>query len=402
MTKRKNKSNAKNKVKSKPKTKVVYRNAPMSVGAQLGDSLQKLAVSTFKRVTGMGDYKLSPNIKSIEQNSLMNKFSAQPPSFGSMNSSFVFEHCEYIGDINGSETFSSRSFNINPLDSTTFPWLSAVAGQFETYQIEGMLVRFESTSGDATGSNTALGSVMAYIAYDVADESPTSKSTLLQYEGVVDAKPSENFLVGVECEPSRLVMKRLYVGYPPAGTDQRFYNFAKIVVANQGQQGENAIGELWLHYRIRFFVAKDAGVSAGIDPPAAAFGSLLVPTPSLYPFENAAVIGAPTLGFRLTKSDFGFAGTSGGIYVITLSYTGVSATTVFPSYTFYNCSNLPLPGTGVASTKSGWGAAATEVATVFFVKVDSDITPGAEVVISSTSGTFPTNPAMHGSVVKWA
>lgn len=402
MTKNKNKSKSNNR-KSKTKPRVVIKEVvrPMSVGAQLGDSLQKLAVSTFKRVTGMGDYKLSPNITQLQSNSMMSKFAPQAPKFGSTASSFVFEHCEYLGDINGSSGLQVASYNINPLDPTTFPWLSQVAGSFESYQIEGMLVRFESTSGQATGTNTAVGTVMSYIAYDVMDPLPTSKQIILQYDGVVDAKASDNFLVGVECDTDRLVMKRLYVGFPSSEGDARFNTFGKIIVANQGQQGTNQIGEMWLHYRVRFYVAKDAGLSTGIDPPYTAFGSSLVASPNLTPFFGTVLTGSPTIQLTFSNTQMQFIGSPGGLYQIYLGYSGGSVSAALPEFIFGNCSLIDYPAAD-ASMAFGWGGTAARVGISFLVLVDSNVQPGQQstVTLTTATGTFPTNPLMAGFMAK--
>lgn len=401
---RRNKKNNNSNRNNNQRTRVVIREVPrpMSVGASIGDSLQKMALSTFKRITGMGDYKLSPNIKDLSSNSMMQKFAPAAPKFGNTASSFVFEHAEFLGDINGSTNLQVANYNINPLDPVTFPWLSQVASSFESYQIEGMLVRFESTSGQATGTNTAVGTVMSYIAYDINDPAPTSKQTILQYDGVVDAKASENFLLGVECDPDRLVMKRLYVGFPPSEAEARFYNFAKIVVANQGQQGTNQIGEMWLHYRIRFYVAKDAGVSTGIDPPIATFSSLATPTPASAPFFGTVVGTNPTIPLKFSNNQLSFQGSPGAIYSVYLNWLGTPADLEAPGFSYSGCANFGYPSLGTyfkygfddAGPNSGNGSIS------MLVKCSTTAQPGTPSVISLSGGVFPGTCSFNGWLVK--
>lgn len=276
MTKNKNKTKTKqrkNRQKQKTKTKVIYKEKPMSVGAMIGDGLQKIGTSIFNRITGSGDYKMSPNIGMIKQNSLFNSAKNQPISFSSGMSSFVFEHSEYIGDVISSGVsggFEIDSFDVSPSDSRCFPWLSNIAENFQQYEVEGMIFRFESTSGQSVAStNTALGNVMAFFSYDYSDELPKSKQALLQYDGCVDARASESFLVGVECAKDSLPFNKLYTGETKAGNDPRMNYKGKFVIASNGIPGPAVnLGELWVHYRIRMNIASTPDINSigGIIP----------------------------------------------------------------------------------------------------------------------------------------
>jgi len=266
------KKNIKKQVSRKKKDKKPKKNreAP-SVGAQigalLGGGLQQFGTSVFNRIIGKGDYSMPDNTQEIEKNCLFQNSSNQPATFGGGRSGFVFEHEEYIGDIVSSSTigaFNSQTFTVNPSNNITFPWLSNLATNFEMYQFDGLIFRFESTSGTAVGStNTALGTVMGYFAYDTLDQTVISKSTLLQYEGSVDARSSENFLIGVECDESKLVMPRLYIGPPPSGSDAKTYNWGNLTIATQGMQAASvSVGELYAHYRVKFFITKQISSAA--------------------------------------------------------------------------------------------------------------------------------------------
>jgi hypothetical protein len=247
-----------------PRNKVeVVRQTPYpSIGAQIGDSIQKWGTSLFNRIIGSGDYKLSSDMATIQRNDLFADAKDQPPAFSGTGHTFLFEHSEYIGEISSSSTvgqFTSQSFTVNPTNNSTFPWLSGVAQNFETYEIDGMIFEFKSTSGSAVSStNSALGSVMATYVYDTLDPSFINMQQMLQYDGVVNAKSSENFLVGVECARGANVLSTLYNGIPPAGSDPKFYNHGKLHIASEGmQQANQVIGQLWVHYKLRMKVTKD-------------------------------------------------------------------------------------------------------------------------------------------------
>jgi hypothetical protein len=367
MVKKRNIKNKKNKNTRQQAAKVVVREVskPMSIGASIGDGLQKMAVSAFKRITGLGDYKLSPNIKNLGANALVNRYPDQPPTFGMFNSYFDVEHCEYIGDVAGTTAFTINSYVVNPSDPDAFPWLSTLATSFETYQMLGCIFRFESTSGNATGSNTALGNVMAAPLYDFYDALPTTKQAFLQYEGIVDAKPSESFLVGLECDPNRLPIARLYIGVPPSGADAKFYNMANFAIATQGQQGTNTVGELWVHYKIRFFVAKIPGILPGLSAPITYFTSI-GPTNTL-PLNLASPSNTPAPpGIRFsvssTYTSLSFEGVGNALYLLYCNWTGSStACGGVPSFTFTNCALSTYPNAVANILSQGWNTTTTVV-----------------------------------------
>jgi len=266
-----NKRKIKQQNKSKPKVveKVIIREQPMSIGAQIGDKLQKLGTSLFTRFMGSGDYTCNDGCYT-HTNALINQRDNKAIRMGNDRGTFIFEHSEYIGDVVsvGGGAFNNTQYVINPANPTTFPWLSQLAPNFETYEISGMLVRFVSTSGESVSStNTAIGTVMGTVTYDSYDTAFTSKQQFLQYDNTVDCRFSENFILGVECDPRTRpgMTSRLYVGNTPAGADRKTYEYGVINIATQGSQNPSnqVIGELYVHYIVKFRVTKDANFVPG-------------------------------------------------------------------------------------------------------------------------------------------
>jgi hypothetical protein len=110
-----------------------------------------------KVIRGSGAYYDAP--KGVATNS------TSPPSFGSNRT--IVKHREFIGNIQGSTSFSINTFNVNPGDEQTFPWLSALAVNYEKYRPIGVIFEFKSTSANALNStNTALGTVMMCPRYN--------------------------------------------------------------------------------------------------------------------------------------------------------------------------------------------------------------------------------------------
>jgi hypothetical protein len=261
----------KSKKQKQMKQRTVYVERPLpSLGAQIGDKLQKLGESLFTRFMGSGDYTCNQGSYDVKSNALIKGGQARAVKMGSNGTNFVFEHSEYIGDVVTSSTtgaFNQTVYNVNPFNSVTFPWLSNLAPNFETYEIEGMIFRFVSTSGESVASTTtSIGSVMGTFVYDTLDPNFVSKQQLLQYDDTVDCRFSESFICGLECDKTRIptFSSKLYVGNVPTGADAKFYNFGNFVIATQGSQAASVnIGELWVSYRIRFHVTKDTNFVSG-------------------------------------------------------------------------------------------------------------------------------------------
>jgi hypothetical protein len=232
----------------------------MSIGAQIGDGLQKFGTNLVTKLMGMGDYHLQTDVDGIKKNALF-KDGKMPMSFAGTKAGILMTHSEYLGLITSSETagkFHSETYPLQPLNSKSFPWLSQFADAFERYEVEGVVYRFESLSGVAvSGQDSSLGTVAAYFHYDPNDAPAASKAEMLQYSSSVSAKTSENLLIGAECDPTMQVVKQMYVDDSKVTSDKRFSSKGFFTIATDGLKAEKqTVGELWVHYKIRFHIPK--------------------------------------------------------------------------------------------------------------------------------------------------
>ena len=228
-----------------------------ATGATLGGWLGKKAAAA----TGFGAYKmpkgnslLYPELPSIRNSRVQ-------------EGAVVVRHKEYLGDVISSATAGSSNivvYSLQPGLATTFPWLAPIANSFQEYKLNGMLVEFRSSSGDAVGAtNTALGEVVLSTAYNAASPFTTtsSKSALMNEEFAVSTKPSCNLIHAIECAPSQTPIDKLYTrsaaggSNPPAsGTDIRLYDWGTLAVGTFGQQAASVnLGELWISYEVLLY-----------------------------------------------------------------------------------------------------------------------------------------------------
>lgn len=308
------------------------------IGRFLGGKLGHLA----EKVTGFGDYK-------VEGNSILKGGMSPPQIVNSVETgSTIVRHREYLGDISASVAFVNRQFVINPGMPNTFPWLSQIANSYEQYRLRGVLFEFNSTSSDAilSGStSSALGTVTMQTDYDVADAPPSSKRQMLNSLFSSSSKPSCSFIHPIECKKSLSAQSILYTrgSNVPNGFDPRLYDFANFNIATEGQQAVNGgvLGELWITYEIELFKQQFSYLGLADH----------------YQFTNMST--ARPLG-TVAGSNLGRGGTIGGLingagtaysfpptmssgkYFVSYSVvgTGAAASTVSPSYTLQNASNI--------------------------------------------------------------
>jgi len=88
-------------------------------------------------------------------------------------------HREFVTDIltDTSNLFAYETFNMNPTDSITFPWLSALAIRYESFRFKKCLVLYEPMSGTSTD-----GKAIIAVDYDSKDDTTfTTKSQMMNW-----------------------------------------------------------------------------------------------------------------------------------------------------------------------------------------------------------------------------
>lgn len=228
-------------------------------GAMLGRAASSLV---GRALFGSGDY--NDNFSKVEVNSIINPQST--PKVFSMEQNAADSVCirrtEYIQDIISSptaNTFATTTFNINPGQAATFPYLSNIARSFEEYRIKGMVYHFKSLAGDtAIGAQTGLGYVAIATQYDIGDATFTNKQALQNYAYAQSGKPTHDMIHGIECKDEINVLDRRFVraGSVPSGSDPRFYDMGKTTIATSCPGTSVTLGELWVSYDIEFLKPK--------------------------------------------------------------------------------------------------------------------------------------------------
>lgn len=351
-------------------------------GGPAGASIGRAMGAGLSHLIGAGDYK-------VNSNSLIN---GQTPAFGNHGRMVRLQHREYLGDVTGSIAFAISRFPLNPGIVSTFPWLSCIASNYQTYRFRGLVFHYKSTSASALNNiNSALGTVCAATQYNANAPDFVNKIEMENYMFSVSCKPAEDMLHPVECDARDLPIDHLYVrtGALPAGTDQRLYDMGEFQLATVGMQAASTIGELWVTYDVELWQPR---LAVGGVCPGRFARSITGAYSNALPLGTAPSAFVGSLDVSLTGNNITLSPLlAGGRYLLTINWwgtavaitvPGLSGTNVTFDSTYYfggASSNVWIPGNGVVSGR-------VELNAVF--RVDGYSAAGSVITLSG-AGTLP-------------
>jgi hypothetical protein len=204
----------------------------------------------FSKIMGLGDYE-------VKSNSVVEEIKTghQVPVMHSSNESIIVRHREYIGDVLSATNFTTTVYPVNPGLSKTFPWLSAIAQQFNAYKFKGLIFEFQSTSATSIAStNPAMGTIMLASTYNVYSPIFANKQQLDNNMWTTSGRPMDSFVHPIECAPIETNYNMYYTRTGKVlSQDLRLYDSCYLTVAAQGSQSVATVGELWATYEVELF-----------------------------------------------------------------------------------------------------------------------------------------------------
>lgn len=208
-------------------------------------------------------------------------------------------HREYIGDITAGlatpSVFNLNSFALNPGQGGTFPWLSRIAANYESYVFESLNFCYETEASTNLG-----GTVIMAIDYDAVDNPPISKQQAMAYRSSIRTSPWN----GVRHRSVREDLQKSKSFYirtltQPLNTDLKTYDTGVLYVISQGVSTSGAtLGELYVEYTVKlltpaFGIAFDSLVVGGS---IASTGAGVTPA---NPFGTTPAVGNTNFGFSI-------------------------------------------------------------------------------------------------------
>lgn len=198
------------------------------------------------------------------------------------NGDIRIKHREFITDLTGSESFSVRSScPIQPGMSSSFPWLSRLAANFESYKFESLSYHVTTMSSTAT-----RGTLGVAIDYDASDPPPTTKVQALAMQNSVRGPAWQPDLVLRASPPALNKLKERFVRTATIpSTDIKMYDAGNLFVYADGfGTGTGVVAELHVEYVITLMTPQLGDLSAATNS-----ASLLIATP-LRPTEMNPVV----------------------------------------------------------------------------------------------------------------
>ena len=368
-------------------------------GRMLGSGIGKV-------LFGSGAYE--SNLETMQANSIINP-QATPAmmsgSGGTEGDSVVIRKTEFIQDIVSdavANTLDVTTFALNPGNSTTFPFLSSIARNFEEYRFRGAVFHFKSLSGDSVASvQSGLGYVAMATQYDSLDTVFATKAQIENYSMSQSGKPSIDQLHGIECASHLNSNNHLYIrpSSQPSNTDIRLYDIGKTTIMTSCPGTSVTLGELWVTYDVELFKPKlpEASLGSGLH----VVRSRTTTTTLDFGSIGVEAVGQLASGYTGSTSTLTLTGLSPSeAYLLTFSWECSAAVTTLPVQTVATGTVLAwLPSnTGTLGSTSQMTAPApvgtTSTRAVGQISVRADAT-GTIVVGTATgivtSGTFGFN-----------
>jgi len=221
------------------------------IGASAGDILGNLF--------GWGDYETAPVNYHVNSNTtvgFVTPEAAQIPMMHTEDGVCRIRKREFVQDVYMSTVFTSTYFALNPSDTTTFPWLSQVAKNFEQFKFLGLSFGFRSTTANAIAAGSpAMGTVMLCTQYDEFDAPISTKVAANNALFSVSCKPSESMLHPVECDPEQTPSQPLYTGVNEmlVARDSRLNYMGFTSLSAVGGSALYVCGELWVTYDVMLY-----------------------------------------------------------------------------------------------------------------------------------------------------
>jgi hypothetical protein len=340
------------------------------------------------RISGSGAYTVSSN-------SLVGNHSGVATNlmFGASTRTRLARR-EYITDIVGTTSFVAQQFSINAAVATTFPWLSAIAENFEEYKFHGLVFEYVTLATDYS-TTPGMGSVMMATQYNALKPAFLTKQDMNNYDAACDARPCDSFVHPVECAPAENPLAQLYTRTAPATVgDLRLYDLGNFYIATTGNASSTtSIGELWVSYDVELFKPKNVASQGYVAPQSHFYGATV--TAGTNPLGATITKLADGIGMTVTGTSITFPSeVIEGDYIIQASWYGSSsATVVYPLLTLANCTaiNYFLNGTTTGLTMpQGSTASVTNCGLAVCVNVTGS---GASITYG-VAGTLPTTAAI--------
>jgi hypothetical protein len=196
----------------------------------------------------------SKTVKKVSANSNNKKNNQVPaatvPTWSGQSKSLRIHQMERIANVTSNSTtagnFKADSYEINPANSTTFPWLSSIASLFDKYKFHKLRFFFINNSPTSIAGNVTMA-----VDFDTLDAVPANGVAMSNLAKFVSFSPwkSEELNIPVNRRGNN---SWLYTANSiPLGTDAKTYNLGNFLVSSEGiSSTDYLLGYLCVEYDV--------------------------------------------------------------------------------------------------------------------------------------------------------
>lgn len=238
--------------------------AVRSAGGQL---LKAVGTHAINRAFGNGSYT-APGMPGTVSNELIAgghasegimRFDAQRD-----HETLVLSHSEYVMDVYAppeGQRAVDILMSLNPGERNTFPMLSQIAANFETYRLKQCIITYKPLLSSWLTENGQVGQVVIASQYNTQKQKWTTKEQMLAQTGSTSSRVIEGVAHGVECDVKKLPTDGKFfvrTGMPEGGVTQLHeydHAFTQIRVQDVPTVGTNSaanvtLGEIHISYTV--------------------------------------------------------------------------------------------------------------------------------------------------------
>jgi hypothetical protein len=163
-------------------------------------------------------------------------------------------HRELVGNVSGLNNAGAfvlaNTFALNPGLSATFPWLSNMAGNWETYHFNKLRFCYYTRCGTGTS-----GSVILAPDYDAADASPITEQNASSYIDIREDAPYKDITCILRPAAMHPMGPKKFIRNAAlaANQDIKTYDVGNLFVCTVDSSAAASWGKLWVEYDITLF-----------------------------------------------------------------------------------------------------------------------------------------------------
>jgi hypothetical protein len=162
-------------------------------------------------------------------------------------------HRELVSTISGNTSFGVDQYYLNPGLSTTFPWLSTIAGSFEQYKF--IRLKFHYVTRAPTSYK---GSILLAPDYDALDAVPSTEIAASQMDGAIEDSPWKEQTLVLNVQDMFPMGPRKYIRTGLiSSTDLKTYDAGQVFVCAVSCDDTSALGKLWVDYEVELHIPQN-------------------------------------------------------------------------------------------------------------------------------------------------